>query len=154
MNDGDAVFQADDGANRRVLMRARTVAAALVLGVLAFIAVSGILPRVPSLGVLVLPAAAFGAISPVFGYRLYLLLRERIAPGASAAECRATFLRAVVLALAVTDAAAVFGVLVHALTGDLLVLIGAFMHVLLAGAIWPTEDRLQLFLDAATRSGG
>jgi hypothetical protein len=84
---------------------------------------------------------------------LYQLLRDRLAVGASAALRRQTFLRANLLCFAITEGAAVFGVIVYALTGAPLALIGVVMHVLLGGALWPSEEKLAGFEGAAARNG-
>ena len=138
----------DAAADRSAVRRARTIAGALVAGVLLLTAVSALLRPSAALGVLVVPAAALGAISPAIGYRLYLLLRERIPAEAPTWERRAVYVRAVVLSLAVTEAAALFGALVFGLTSDPIALLGPLMHVLLAGAIWPSLERLEGFLTA------
>ena len=147
MTEDNGAYRADDAANRTALGRARAMAAAWVGGVILVTAFSGQLPRVPAVAVLVLPAAVMGAVSPVIGFRLYLLLRERIAPETGPAERRRLYIRAVSLALAVTALAAIFGVIIYGTTGELITLIGPFMHILLAGAIWPTDDRLEAFVD-------
>jgi hypothetical protein len=84
-------------------------------------------------------------------FRLYQLLRERIGPTATAALRRETFLRANILTFAVTEGAALFGVIVFAMTGSPLALIGVVMHVLLGGAIWPTEEKLAGFVGDSGR---
>ena len=56
-------------------------------------------------------------------------------------------------ARAITEGAAVFGVVVFAMTGAPLALIGVLMHVLLGGAVWPTEEKLAGFVGDAGRGG-
>jgi hypothetical protein len=138
-------------ADRETLLRARLIVGALIVGVLILTAVSGWMPRVDGVGGLVVPAAVVGAACPAVAFRLYQLLRERITPTATSALRRETFLRANVLAFAITEGAALFGVVVFALTGSPLALIGVVMHVLLAGALWPTEERLAGFVGDARR---
>ncbi|HXV76946.1 MAG TPA: hypothetical protein VD788_11585 [Candidatus Polarisedimenticolaceae bacterium] len=138
-----APLDAGRADGRAVVARARASATALVATVLAATAASSLLPSVRSLDVLVGPAAAIGAIGPAIGYRRYLLARDR----------RGSYLRAVVSALAVTGVAALFGAAVHGVTGELLPLIGPFMHVLLAAVIWPADERLSAFSGAPSGPG-
>lgn len=141
-----------DGANHATVARARLIAGALVAGVLLLTTASGLMRAKAGLGGTVVPAAVLGAVGPVIGFRLYLLTRDRIPREAPEALRRAAYLRAVLLALAVTEAAALFGVVIHGLTGNPLALIGVLTHVLLAGAIWPSPERLETFLEVP--SGG
>jgi uncharacterized membrane protein len=138
-------------ADRETLQRARLIVGALIGGVLILTALSGWMPRADGLVGLVVPAAVVGAASPVVAFRLYHLLRERITPTATDAVRRETYLRANVLAFAITEGAALFGVIVFALTDAPLALIGVAMHVLLAGALWPTEEKLAGFVGDAGR---
>jgi len=133
-------------ADREVLTRARLIVGALVGGVLILTALSGFMPRADGMAGLVVPAAVVGAVSPAVAFRLYQLLRDRIAAGASATLRRQTFLRANVIAFAITEGAAVFAAIVYAMTGGPLALIGVLMHVLLAGALWPSEEKLAGFV--------
>jgi hypothetical protein len=137
-----------EGANRATVARARLIAGALVAGVLLLTTASGLIRATAGLGGTVIPAAVLGAVGPVIGFRLYLLTRDRIPRDAPDDRRRAAYLRAVLLALAVTEAAALFGVVVHGLTGNPLALIGVLTHVLLAGAIWPAPERLETFLES------
>jgi len=143
----------DEAADRRTLGRARIVVSALVGGVLVLAAAGSAMPRADGLTALIVPAAVAGAASPVLGFRLYQLLRERLAPGLDRERRREAFLRANILAFAVTEGAAVFGVIVHVLTGSALALIGVFTHVLLAGALWPSEERLVSFVEPGGSPG-
>ena len=93
-----------------------------------------------------------GLVSPVIGYRLYAWSRERMPPGRVAPRAAPTFLRATSLALAVTEGVALFGIV--ALLGSaplLAALIGVVTHVILAGAVWPTPERLESFLEPRRR---
>jgi len=140
-------------ADREILFRARLIVGALIGGVLILTALSGFMPRLDGMEGLVVPAAVVGAVSPAVAFRLYQLLRDRLAGGASAALRRQTFLRANVLCFAITEGAAVFGVIVFALTGSPLALMGVLMHVLLGGALWPSEEKLAGFVGTAARDG-
>ena len=79
-----------------------------------------------ALAFLVGPATLFGLFSPAVGYRVYLWQRE----GGARIE------RAAGLSLAVTEAAAYLGILVHVFSGRLSPLAGVVTHVILAAAIW------------------
>jgi hypothetical protein len=140
-------------ADRQTLFRARLVVGALIGGVLILTALSGFMRRVHGTEGLVVPAAVIGAVAPAIGFRLYQLLRDRLTPRDDAARRREAFLRANVLAFAITEGAAVFGVVVFAMTGAPLALIGVLMHVLLGGAVWPTEEKLAGFVGDAGRGG-
>lgn len=129
------------------LSHSRIIVAGLVVAVVALAAISNqFAPVGTSAGFLVAPAGLLGLVSPVVGYRLYLMIRERVPAGSgTAAGCNA-FLRATIAALAVTEGIALFGVVVFMLTSRLPALLGAATHVLLAGAIWPTPERLEAFI--------
>jgi hypothetical protein len=140
-----------DDEDAAVLRQTRLIVGALVAGVLILTALSGFMPRADGLDGLVIPAAVIGAASPVIGFRLYQMLRERLTPGTPRSRRREAFLSANIISFAITEGAAVFGVLVYALTGAPLALIGVLMHVLLAGALWPSEEKLAGFMGQATR---
>ncbi len=135
----------------RTLQLAQTLSLSLLAGVLIATAVvwwvhSG---RTPSLSVLVFPAALAGLIAPVIGYRVYLRVRERSPDGADAQGRCAAFVRATLVALALTETVALFGIVVFLLSGARLALSGVAAHVLLTGAIWPSRARLDVFLSDA-----
>jgi len=130
----------------------RLMAGGMAAGVLFVAALSGLFEPTGALSVLIGPAALFGLVGPVLGYRLYLLLRERIPAEADAVERRRVFLRATLSALSITEAAALFGVLVFVFSGEWYAAVGVATHIILTGAIWPTQERLDAFLE--TRSGG
>jgi hypothetical protein len=130
------------------LRTTRLIALALVLGPLVFWIVAHFI-RIGSGGdYLVMPAVLFGLVSPVIGYRIYLKVRERRPSGSD--EAKDAFLRANILALAITEAAALFGCVAYLISYNPLTYIGYLMHVLLAGAIWPNEFRLQQFLEGGS----
>ena len=136
----------DDGrAERDALGRSRVVVGGMVAGVLVLTAVAGFIPRLDGAEAFVLPAAIIGAVSPIIAYRMYQLQRDRLTRDAGTARRHEVFLRANVIAMAITETAALFGLIVHALTGSLLTLLGVLMHVLLAGALWPTVEKLESF---------
>jgi hypothetical protein len=133
-------------ADRQSLVRARLIVGSLVGGVLVLTALGGFLPRVVGAHGLVVPAAVMGAASPAIAFRLYQLMRDRLTPESTVEHRREVFVRANVLCFAITEAAAVFGAVVFALSGAPLALIGVGMHVLLAGALWPSQEKLEAFL--------
>ena len=142
----------DGGPVRVALSHSRLIVAALVGGVLVLLALSGLVPSRGALGFLALPAGLLGLVSPVIGYKLYSTRRDGIAPQADlSARCR-SFVMATVLAMAVTEGAAFVGILVFMLSGEWTALAGVLTHVLLAGAIWPSADRLQPFLGTTAPS--
>ena len=142
------------GGARAVLGRARRlsgsmVAAALLLAAAGgFVEPRGIAPVVGS------AAALAGLVSPLIGYRLFTWSRERIAPGTSHEKACSAFVRATLLSLAVGEGVALFGILAYWLSAMLAALIGVVTLVILAGAIWPTPERLEAFLDAAAPADG
>jgi xanthosine utilization system XapX-like protein len=131
-----------------VLARSRVIAAALAGGVLLLTALGAVVELPGTLGFLAGPAALFGLVGLLIGYRLYHWLRERIPAGASEEARQARFVQATIAALAVTDAVAVFGVVVYWFSGDPFALVGVVTHVILVGAVWPTPERLEEFLRA------
>lgn len=131
------------------LRQARLVFAALTAGAVIPLAAGGWIDppgTVPGLG---FAASLIGLVSPVIGYRLYALQRERVPSDAEPTRRCQLFLRAGIVALAVTEGAALFGVVSYMLSGTLSALSGVLTHVLLVGAIWPTPERLDAFLGDA-----
>lgn len=138
----------------QALKQARRFAGALAAGVLVLAGASGFVgarPVFPSLGA---AAALAGLISPVIGYRLYAWLRERYPAEASHVERCAGFVRATLLSLAVSESVALFGIFAYWFSAALPALIGVVTHVILVGAVWPTDERLEAFLDGAAASPG
>jgi hypothetical protein len=123
------------------------VAAAPLLFLLGLTAVSGWVPSRDGLGLGVTIASLAGLVAPVLGYRLYLWQQERIPDDADGATRCAHYLRAVTLALSATELSALFGVAMYALTRRPFALAGVLTHVLLSGALWPTPEKLEPFLD-------
>ncbi len=131
------------------LKTSQLIVSALVVGPLVLAVIAGFVDLGSGVRVLSLPAALFGVVSPVIGYRLYHSIRDRLAPDAPHDErCRA-FTRANLVALAVTEAAAFFGIVAYMLSGEPWGLLGLLMHVLLAAAIWPSAQRFEGFTDSA-----
>ena len=136
------------------LLTARFVAGGLAAGALILTALVGLVAGPVRFEGLTPPAALLGLVSPVIGYRLYALLAERVSPTADAGACCQAFSRATVVALSVTDVIALFGIVAFALSGKPAALIGVLTHVILTGAIWPSEERLETFLQGRRTTAG
>jgi hypothetical protein len=138
----------------RTLTATRSIAALLLLLVLAFAAVAiWLSPGIGGYRRLVVPVALAGLVSPVIGYRLYFLVGSRTAPDADIEARCGAFQAATVIALAVTDGAALLGIVTYMLSSDLAAMTGVVTHVLLTGAIWPTRVRLESFLEPGPPRG-
>jgi hypothetical protein len=137
-----------------VLRQARLLSGATAAGVLALAAATSLVETRPALPVLGSAAALAGLVSPLIGYRLFAWLRERVPPGASHAERCAGFLRATLLSVAAGGSVALFGIVAYWLSAALAALIGVVTLVILVGAVWPTPERLDSFLDAAAPAAG
>jgi len=90
-----------------------------------------------------------GLVAPALGWRVHVALRERAARTPTALARYSLFLPATIAALAVTGSAALAGVVVFAMTRDPAPLVGVAMHVILSGALWPSEERVEAFVDVA-----
>jgi len=135
------------------VMRARVMVAALVGGVLTLLFVATFFSLNTPVAFLVFPVGLIGLVSPVIGYRLYLYARSKV-PGGADVEGRAgAFVRATLTAMAISEGIAFCGIVVYMLTGGALALTGALTHLLLAGAIWPTREKLDQFLDSSGATG-
>lgn len=139
----DKAASADSTA--ATLATAQRIAGGLAAGALLAATLAGWVRLDRTSGLLTGPAGILGIVSPVIGYRLFHLLREKLPAGAGEAERAARFLRATVSGLAVTEAAALFGVAAYLLSGELQALMGLGMHMILTGALWPSEERLAAF---------
>ena len=128
------------------LHTARMIAGALAGGVVLLALLAGLVDFSAGIDALTAPAALFGLVSPVIGFRLYQYQRERRPAVDSAEQGCARFLRATILALAVTEGAAFFGVIAFMLGGGPFALVGVAMHLLLVGALWPSEEKLDRFV--------
>jgi hypothetical protein len=133
------------------LRRSRLLIGWLAATPLVLALLVGLLGPLGTNAALVGPAALLGLVSPVIGYRLYLLLRDRIPSEADVeARCR-SFVSAGLVALAVTDGIALLGLVAYFVSGQPYSLVGVATHVLLAGAIWPSPERLQAFVEGPER---
>lgn len=131
----------DRSERARALSTARLVAAVLGVSPLLLAAGATLLSRGRGGSWLVVPAGVIGIVAPAVAWRLQARIRETATGGAAAG--RAAYLRSVVVGLAVTEGAALLGVMAWVLSGEAPALIGLPMHLLMVGALWPTEERLQ-----------
>lgn len=139
---------------RAVLQRARRLSASMAAAALLLAAASSLIEPRGLFPVLGAAAALAGLVSPLIGYRLLAWFRERSGPGASHEAGCAEFLRATILSLAVGEGVALFGIVAYWLSAVLAALIGVVTLVILAGAIWPTPERLEAFLEAGAAAPG
>jgi hypothetical protein len=131
----------DPSDRARTLSLARTLAAALAVGPLLFLAGALLVrPRAAS-SVLVVPAGVLGLVAPAIGWRLQARLGEGARGGAGGG--RRAYLRSLTAGLAVTEGAALLAVVAWFLSDELAALVGLPMHLLLVFALWPTDERLQ-----------
>jgi hypothetical protein len=128
------------------LLQARLIAGGMGAGVLLLALVAGWLDLRAGLHVLTAPAALLGLTAPVVGYRIFLWQRDRSATGTGADDRCARFLKATVMALAVSEGIATFGLVAFMLGAGPFALVGVLGHLLLSGALWPNEEKLALFL--------
>ena len=135
--------QAEPGETLRTT---QLIALALVFGPLVLLGVAWFVPLDASLGWIAMPIGLLGLISPVAAYWLYHSQHARVSSSADeGARCQA-FLKATILALAVAEAVALIAIVGFALSQNLMALTGVATHVLVAGAVWPSPQRLELFL--------
>ncbi len=142
----------DGGPSReaRVLFSTSVTAAVLAVVPLVLTIVAAFLPRRASGGFLVSPAILAGLLSPAVGYHLYHALRRKVAPEAGMEERCASFRRANWVALGTTEVIAVFGAVTYIFSDQWPALAGVATHVIVTGAIWPTRERLDHFLQVET----
>ncbi len=138
------------GSDRaRALSTARLIAAVLGAGPLLLAAVARLLPSGEGGSWLVVPAGVLGLAAPAVAWRVQARVREAATGGADGG--RRAYLRSVVVGLAVTEGTALLGVMAWLLSGEVPALIGLPMHLLMVGALWPTEERLQRAEEDASR---
>lgn len=135
------------GAPERALAAARLVAAMMALAPVLLFVVAHAVRREPTLSSLAPAAAVAGLLVPMVGYRLYHGLRGRIPPEADVPAKSAAFLRATLLALAVSDGVATFGGVAYFLARDPVTYLCLATHLILTGAVWPSPSRLEHFLE-------
>jgi len=122
------------------------VVGAIAVGPLIITIVSAFVRFSSELQYLAAPTALLGIVSPVIGFRIYLAMKRRIPPEAGLEQRCQRFFTATIAPLAVTDGIALIGVVAFMLSGAPACLIGVLTHVILAAAIWPTQERLEQFM--------
>ena len=125
----------------QALGTARLTAALLLAG--PFLLTALVLVVAPREGVagLVVPAGVLGLVAPAVAWRVQARIREGARGGAAGG--RRAYLRSLTVGLAITEAAASVGVVVWLLTRQPQALIGLPLHLVMAGALWPSEERMQ-----------
>ncbi|MCP3982531.1 MAG: hypothetical protein GY716_24795 [bacterium] len=96
---------------------------------------------------LVMPAMLLGLVSPVLGYRTYLYLRDRPAAETDPAARVRVFEQANLAASGLATSIAALGWIAFTLSGRPEALAGVATQVIVAGAVWPTPERLEGFLE-------
>lgn len=129
------------------LRSARLIAAAIAAGPVVFAAAVVAIGGTPASSSLVFPAILAGLIALPVAWRLYAALQSGGAAAGEDARCR-RLVTATVAALAVTEGAALFGIVAFMLSREWAALVGVATHVILAGAIWPTDAKLESFLES------
>jgi len=116
---------------------------AAVLGAGPFLLTALSLVVVPQEGAmrLVVPAGVLGLVAPAIAWRVQTRIREGARGGAAGG--RRAYVRSVTWSLCITEGAATLGVLVWLLSQAPQALIGLPLHLVMVGALWPTEERLQ-----------
>lgn len=89
-----------------------------------------------------------GIVAPAIGYRIYRAEFEPPA-GADREAIHTEFLKRNRSAIRVTEIGGFLGLLAWTIGGDPVSLTGLATHTLLAGAIWPTPERLANFAGEA-----
>jgi hypothetical protein len=130
-------------AAERSLATTRVIALALSAGPLAVLGTLLLVPEPPPSRSLVLPAALAGLVALAVGYRLYGAMLGRLAGDAAAGPRIAALRSATIASLSVTEATAIFGAIAFYFSREPIALLGVAAHLILAGAVWPTERRLE-----------
>ncbi len=94
-------------------------------------------------------AAALGLIAPAAGYHLFMAQKKKLDAEAELdGDGRvARFVQAFTLAGALSEGGALLACVAFALTSQPLTLIGVATHVLIMGALWPSAERVQWFVE-------
>ena len=125
----------------KTLGTARLIAAALGAGPFLLTVLSLLVAPGEGASRLVVPAGMAGLVAPAIAWRVQARILD--GAGGGAAGGRRAYVRSVTVGLAITEAAASLGVLVWLLTRQGEALIGLPMHLVMVGALWPSEERLQ-----------
>ena len=127
---------------------ARLLAAVLGIGPLLLLGAALAFPRPPSASPLVVPVGVLGLVAPAIAWRAQARMLEAARGGTDMG--RRAYVRSVAVGLGITEAAAMCGVLVWLLSRQPHALAGLPMHLLMVGALWPTEERLRRAEEEAT----
>ena len=122
------------------LATARLIAAVLAAGPFLLLAVALAFPARWESTRLVVPAGVIGLVAPAVAWRAQARIREQARGGPVAG--RRAYVRSVTVGLAITEGAALLGGIVWLLSREPSALVGLPMHLLMVGALWPTEERI------------
>jgi hypothetical protein len=128
-----------------VIGKGRALALALFAGQAVLWAVIHVIDTDTVSRLLVGPSVLAGLVAPVVAYRVYLKIGSGVPPDASHDAVAAAYLRAILIALAITEATSLLCAVAFLLSGDRMTYVGPAMHLILTGAIWPREERFESF---------
>lgn len=131
---------------RELLPRLRAASAALVVAP-ALVAIAALRDGgEPYATWLAAPASLAGLLTPVVAHRIYHAVERGIGPRASREERAAALRRATLRAMGVSAAMGLAGAVVGLVTRDVRAFSGPVLHLVVAGALWPTRARAGRFL--------
>jgi hypothetical protein len=136
-----------DASYERAVASSRTIAAVQVVTTVALAGAAALLRAEPRSDALVTPAAVLGIVAPAFSYHLYRRQQRAASVEKDPARRVFRFRAGTWVSIACTECAALVGIVAFYLSGETLCLVGVLMHLLLTGAVWPTEERLRSFLE-------
>lgn len=139
----------DDGRDNVALAvrTTRLFALALAGAPLLVLALALVIPANPDLSVMLFPVGIVGLAAPVIAYRFFLYRKSKLASSQpESARCGA-YLTAFLLALATSEGAAVLGCIGFVFTRHPAALLGVATHLLIVGAIWPSDERVRWFIE-------
>jgi len=143
--------QADRESVLATIARNRLIVGALAAGVLSLTAVSGFvsLGPVSFAARLSLPVGLAGLMTLVAGWRVYVGKGERASEVEDVAAGCAGYTTALLISLALTEAAAFLGIVAYILGAGIVALTGVLTHVLLTAVLWPAAEKIRPFLGRA-----
>jgi hypothetical protein len=127
----------------RSVATTRIIVVALSIGPPALLGAALLVPVPAPTSFPALPAALAGLVALAVGYRLYRSMMGRIASDSISATRLVAIRTATIASLAVTEAAAILGVIAFCFSREPMALTGVATHLILAGAVWPTRGRLE-----------
>jgi len=134
-----------------LLARSRLIVGAMAAGILFLTAVIGLIDLAP-VGFadrLSLPAGLAGLLALVAGWRVFVRSGQRASDVEDVATGCTRYAAALLVALALTEAAAFLGVVAYMLGAEVMALTGVLSHVLLTAVLWPTVEKIRPFLGLA-----